>query len=474
MGNPRGFLEVDRRDAGYRPVDERIKDYNEVEKHLPDSEIREQASRCMDCGIPFCHGAGCSLSNVIPEWNDLVYNDLWEDAYKLLSETSNFPEFTSRICPALCEASCTVGVDGDPSVSIRHIEFAIIENAFEKGWVKAKVPSTRNGKKIAVIGGGPSGLAAASDLNQKGYSVTVYEKDQFVGGFMRYGIPDFKFDKKIIERRVDILKEEGIVFETGVEIGKDISGSYLKKHFDAIALACGCRVPRDLPIPNRELNGIHFALDFLSQNNRKVSGEEFSDLDITAKGKNVVVIGGGDTGSDCVGTSNRQGAKSVTQIEIMPKPPETRHEGTPWPMWPYQLRTSSSHKEGCVRDWDVKSSSFEGKDGNVVKVNANKVKWEVAPNGRPLSMEDVKDSEYTIDADLVLLAMGFVGAEKNGLYEELGVELNKRDSIIVNADSATNVESIFAAGDLVTGPSLVVRVLAAGKKMAKDIDNYLS
>ena len=473
MGNPRGFLEVDRKEPGYRPVDERLKDYKEVEKHLSDDDIKKQASRCMDCGIPFCHGCGCPLSNNIPEFNDLVYRGHWQDALNILLATNNFPEFTGRICPALCEASCTVGMHGDP-VLIRQIELAVIEKGFQEGYVKPTPPVVRTGKKIAVIGSGPSGLAAADQLNRLGHTVTVYERDLSCGGLLRYGIPDFKLDKSIVQRRVDLMKAEGVTFETGIEVGRDIAGGYLIKKFDAVCLANGAKAPRDLKAPGRELNGIHFALELLHQQNSRNAGEPIVGEPVCAKGKRVLVIGGGDTGSDCVGTSNRQGALSVTQIEIMPKPPEGRSEHTPWPQWPYQLRTSSSHKEGCERMWNIQTRNFEGKDGKLTKVNLIKVEWEIdAATGKPLKFKEIPGSEFSLDVDLVFLAMGFVGPVKNGLLQELGLEEDKRGNVKVGADFMTSTPGIFAAGDIATGASLVVRAISAGRKMAESVDKWL-
>ncbi len=473
MSNLRGFLEIDRREPGYRPINERVKDFNEVEKHLSVKELEEQAERCMECGVPFCHSNGCPLDNLIPEWNELVSKGKWEQALKILCSTSNFPEFTGRICPALCEASCTCGLEGKDPVTIRQIEVSLIERGFEEGWIKPNPPTIRTGKKVAVIGSGPAGLAIADMLNKIGHSVTVYEKDEEVGGFMRYGIPDFKLNKRIIERRVHLMEDEGIVFDTSIEVGIDISAHYLNKKFDAIALACGAREPRDLPVEGRDLKGVYYAMEYLEQSNKNVSGEEYSQEKINAKNKHVVVIGGGDTGSDCVGTANRQGAKSVTQIEIMPKPPKGRHEGTPWPEWPYQLKTSSSHKEGCVRDWNIKTLNFEG-NKRLKKINAVKVEWEVAPNGRPLSMKDIKGSEFVINADLVFLAMGFIGPKKAGLLENLNLEFDERGNVAIQEDFSTNAAGVFAAGDIASGPSLVVRAIAAGRDVAETIDKYLS
>lgn len=474
MGNPKGFIEIARKEPGYRPKDQRVKDFQEVELRLTPDEIQKQAERCMDCGIPFCHGCGCPLSNLIPEWNDLVAEGKCEEAFKLLSSTNNFPEFTGRICPAPCEASCTAGLGGDP-VTIRQIELDLIENAYKKGYFKANPPANRTGKKIAVIGSGPAGLALADCLNKKGHQVTVYEKNQKPGGLLRYGIPDFKLDKKIIDRRLDIMVEEGVNFENSVCIGTDIFMEYLQNKFDAIAITIGAETPRDIPVPGRELDGIHFAMDFLMQQNMKVAGEKLVGKPISAKDKNVVVIGGGDTGSDCVGTSIRQGAKSVTQIEIMPEPPAKRSEYTPWPEWPYSLRTSSSHKEGCQRMWNIKTNKFIGKNGKLTGIDALKVEWEIDMKGRPFSMKDVPGSAFHIDADLVLLAMGFTGPlqQEDGPIKKLNLKLDKRGNIAVDENGMTSEKGLFAAGDSASGASLVVRAMVAGRELAKSIDNYL-
>lgn len=472
MGNPRGFLEVDRQEPGYRPKEERVKDFKEVEQRLSDEQIKEQASRCMDCGIPFCHGCGCPLSNMIPEFNDLIYQNKWREALDVLLSTSTFPEFTGRICPALCEASCTLGINADP-VSIRQIEVSLVERGFKEGWIQPRIPESRTGKTVAVIGSGPAGLSVADRLNQMGHEVVVYERDKFCGGLLRYGIPDFKLDKDIVQRRIDLMEKEGIKFETGVEIGKDISGDFLLKKFDAVCVTVGARVPRDLPIPGRELDGIHFAMDFLHQQNREVSGEGVAEETISATGKKVLVIGGGDTGSDCVGTSLRQGCDRVVQVEIMPEPPDDRHESTPWPEWPYQKRTSSSHKEGCERMWDVMSTAFAG-DSKVEKVEAVKVEWETDPFGRPVKPVKVEGSDFSIDADLVLLAMGFTGVEQPGMIEQLGVKLGARGGVEVDDNGMASVPGVFAAGDSVVGPSLVVRAMDAGRVLANNIGDYLS
>lgn len=471
MSNPRGFIEIERKDTEYRPVKERVRDYSEVEKRLSPDEIIQQAQRCMDCGVPFCHGTGCPLSNVIPEFNELVANGQWREALDILLSTSNFPEFTGRICPALCEASCTAGLSCSP-VTVRQIELAIVEKGFESGYIKPRPPKSRTGHRVAVIGSGPAGLAVADMLNKKGHSVVVYEKDYSAGGLLRYGIPDFKLDKKIVQRRIDLMIEEGIKFETGVDVGVDISFDLLRRRFDAICLCLGAKAPRDLPVPGRELDGIHFAMDFLHQQNCRIAGEPINGADIWATGKKVVVIGGGDTGSDCVGTSLRQGAASVTQIEIMPEPPEGRSESTPWPQWPYLLRTSSSQKEGCERMWNVATRSFSG-DGKVQRINAALVEWEFSEDGRPLRMRDVPDSEFVLEADLVLLAMGFVGPRGKSVLDTIGMKYDSRGNILTDADGVTMREGIFAAGDVATGPSLVVRAIAAGRKLAESVDTYL-
>jgi glutamate synthase (NADPH/NADH) small chain len=477
MTNPRGFIEIKRKEPGYRPVEERIKDFQEVETSLSREELEQQADRCMDCGIPFCHGCGCPLSNYIPEWNELVAEGKWEEAFYILNTTNNFPEFTGRICPALCEASCTAGLGGDP-VTIRQIEKQLAEEAFAKGYIKPLPPAERSGYSVAVIGGGPAGLALADSLNKRGHCVTVFEKNKFAGGLMRYGIPDFKLDKNIIERRLNLMKEEGVVFKTGVCVGKDIFMDYICKEFDAVAITVGAEQPRDLPVPGRELNGIYFAMEFLAQQNRRVSGAPLNAEPISAKGKKVLVIGGGDTGSDCVGTSIRQGAVSVTQIEIMPKPPESRSEFTPWPEWPYQLRTSSSHKEGCERKWNIMTKAFTGEDGNVKKVQAVEVVWDIdGETGRPIKPNEVPDSAFEIEADLVLLAMGFTGPAAGmpeGPISKLDLELDARGNVKVDENGMSSVDGVFAAGDAATGASLVVRAINSGRLLAESIDTYLN
>jgi glutamate synthase (NADPH/NADH) small chain len=473
MGNPKGFLEVKRKEPGYRPVKERVGDFKEVEQRLSEEEIKKQASRCMDCGIPFCHGSGCPLRNLIPEWNDLVYKNRWKEALDLLLATNNFPEFTGRICPALCEASCTVGINAEP-VCIRQVELSLVEKGFKEGYISPKPPKTRSGKRVAVVGSGPAGLAVADELNKMGHLVTVFERDNYAGGLLRYGIPDFKLDKHVVQRRVDLMAAEGVSFETGVHVGLDISAKYLLKRFDAVCITIGARAPRDLKAPGRELAGVHFALDFLWQQNCRVCGQPFDVADINAAGKKVLVIGGGDTGSDCVGTSVRHGALSVTQIEILPKPPENRADSTPWPAWPYQLRTSSSHKEGCERLWDVATKSFEGENGVLKRVHAIKVAWEFDAHGRPSKMKEIPGSEFVIEADLAFLAMGFTGPERDGILSQFGVEYDKRGNVLTDASLMTTQKGVFAAGDVVSGASLVVRAMAAGRQLADNVDKFLA
>lgn len=443
----------------YRDKDERRKDFNEVERHLPADDIRKQVSRCMNCGQPFCHAYGCPLGNLVPDQNRAVADGDDHRAYELLSQRSDFPEFTARVCPALCEASCVHQLD-EESVMIRQSEKHIIETAFANGWVKPRPPASGNGKSIAIVGAGPAGLSAAVTFRRKGYRVTVYERNQEIGGLLRYGIPCFKLDKSIIDRRRAILEAEGITFKTGITVGTDISASYLQRANDAVILAIGTPAARDLNIPGRELSGIHLALEFLSGQNRVLTGE-LTELPVPAAGKKVLVIGGGDTGSDCVGTAIRQGAKSVEQIEIMPKPPDTRSASTPWPLWPYQLRTSSSHKEGCQRRWNLNSLQFIGNGGKVSGVEVETVEWAFTPTGKPTKFTSVPNSKETIEADLVLLAMGFTGVPKtHPIVEQLGLELTPRTAIISDPG-----KRIFAVGDCATGASLVVRAIADGKNL---------
>ena len=452
----------------YRPTEERSRDWREVERMLADGELLEQTSRCMNCGQPFCHAYGCPLGNLVPDQNRAVAQGDWKRAYALLSVNSDFPEFTSRICPALCEASCVHGLDEEP-VMVRQSEKRIIETAFANGWVVPRPPEKENGKSVAVIGAGPAGLSAAVTLRRRGWAVTVYERRANIGGLLRYGIPFFKLDKSIIDRRRAILEGEGIRFVTGIEVGKDISAEWLSRRFDAVVVAIGTPAARDLRIPGRELGGVHLALELLEGQNRFLSGE-IPEPPIDARGRNVLVIGGGDTGSDCVGTAIRHGAKSVTQIEIMPKPPEERDASTPWPLWPYMLRTSSSHKEGCVRRWNLNSLRFIGRDetasaqqqdGSVTGVEVETVEWEFSPEGRPMKFHSVPNAKEVIKADLVFLAMGFTGVPtENPVVSQLGLSQTPRTALV--SDPARN---IFCVGDCASGASLVVRALASGKNI---------
>jgi len=473
MGKTTGFLEYKRKDNSYRDKEKRLKDYKDVVNYLEKDELKDQAARCMECGIPFCHVLGCPLSNLIPEWNDFIYKGQWKEAYERLSLTNNFPEITGRVCPATCESACTLSINDSP-VSIKNIELTIIENAFKEGWVIPQMPVKKTGKKVAVIGSGPAGLAASQDLCRLGHNVTLFEKSEKVGGYLRYGIPDFKLEKHIIDRRVEQMKAEGVKIETNVNIGVDATANYLLKSFDVVLLTIGAGEPRDLLVPGRESKGVYFAMEYLSLSNQFVSGEiKEKDL-ISAKDKNVLVIGGGDTGSDCVGTANRQGAKKVTQIEIMPKPMEWKDDSNPnWPDWPIILRISSSHKEGCERDWNILTKSFEAENGKVKKAKCVKVEWEkVKPGERP-SFKEVEGSEFEINTDLVLLSMGFVHPVHEGLIKDSNIELDNRGNVKTDEKYATNLARVFAAGDVNTGASLVVRAINHGKQSSLAIDNFL-
>lgn len=473
MGNPKAFLNIGRKEAGYRPVEDRIRDYGEVEQTLNPEDRRLQASRCMDCGVPFCHWS-CPLGNRQPEWQDRLYKDDIKGAYELLTSTDDFPEFTGRVCPALCEKGCVLNKTHEP-VTIRENEAAIAERAFKEGFITPQPPRKRNGKKVAVIGSGPSGLACANQLNKLGYTVTVYEKDEKPGGLLRFGIPDFKLNKSVIDRRLKLMKEEGIEFKCNIEIGKDIKSSDLVRDFDAVCIAIGAGVPRDLKVEGRSLPGVHFALELLQQQNRINAGIEIpQDQRISAKDKHVLVIGGGDTGSDCVGTSIRQGAKSVTQIEIMPKPPIGDNPDTPWPYWPLILKTSSSHEEGCNRRWLLDTKAIiAGKDGRVNAVTVEEVTWEKDKSSGKMNLIHTGKTE-SIKAELVLLAMGFLHPVQDGIISELNIEKDSRNNIRVNSDQSSSIEKVFATGDASTGASLVVRCIASGRKAANGIHLYLS
>jgi glutamate synthase (NADPH/NADH) small chain len=482
MGDPKGFLKVKRKVSGYRPVAERINDYDEVEERLTDGERREQAQRCMDCGVPFCHWA-CPLANVMPEYHDHVFRGDWAGAWALLQENHPFPEFTGRVCPALCEASCILGVNDEP-VTIRQNELAVIEKAFELGLVAPRPPKKRNGKTVAIAGGGPAGLSAAYFLNRMGFNVTVYEADRTVGGYLRYGIPNFKLDKDFIDRRIAIMEAEGVVFRTNTRIGTGryafgttgcgteiIDAKELEAEYDLLLLTIGAREPRDIAVPGRELAGIVQALDFLSLQNRTLATEQGGFEPVNAFRKKVLVIGGGDTGSDCVGTANRQGAEKVTQIEVMPKPPEHRSPDQPWPLWPTLFKTSSSHQEGCDRLWSVNTKSFRGRDGNVEAVDVCRVE-NVIENGRSVFRE-IAGSGFEIQADLVLLAMGFTHVVQEGLVESLALETDERGNIRTWGSFHTTNPKVWAAGDARNGASLVVRALADGKAAAEAIRRSL-
>ncbi|MDD3657588.1 MAG: glutamate synthase subunit beta [Lascolabacillus sp.] len=472
MGNPKAFMTIPRKEAGYRLISERIHDHGEVEQILNREDRKQQASRCMDCGIPFCHWA-CPLGNKMPEWQEYISRGDWKRGVEILHETNNFPEFTGRVCPAPCEKSCVLSLHDAP-VTIRENEASVTEFAFMEGMIKPLPPKRRTGKRVAVIGSGPSGLAVAQQLNRKGHSVTVFEKDNSVGGLLRYGIPNFKLSKHIIDRRIKLMIEEEIEFITNTEIGKDISGEELLNSFDAICLAIGSGKPRDINPEGRDLQGIHFAMDFLSHEIKSQSGElKSGEEKITAKDKHVLVIGGGDTGSDCVGTSVRQGAKSVTQIEIMPKPPVGKNPSTPWPSpYPQILKTSSSHEEGCTRRWLLNTISFMGEDGKVKEAMAEEVIWQKGADNKFLMVSS--GNKEILKADLVLLALGFVHPVHEGLLTQLGINYDMRGNVAVDKKHSSNVEKVFATGDAIMGASLVVKAIASGRKVAEDIHQLLS
>ncbi|MFL5772750.1 MAG: glutamate synthase subunit beta [Flavisolibacter sp.] len=473
MGKITGFLEFDRELPAKRPVSERIHDYREFIHRYTDQKLNQQAARCMDCGVPFCH-SGCPLGNLIPEFNDAVYRESWAEAYEILSSTNNFPEFTGRICPAPCESACVLGIN-QPAITIEEIEKHIIEIAFDKGFVKAKRPSYRTGKKVAVIGSGPAGLAAAAQLNYAGHSVTVFERDDAPGGLLRYGIPDFKLEKWVVDRRILILEEEGIVFRCNANVGVNVRINDLLREFHAIVLAGGCTIPRNLPIPGRELKGIHFAMDFLTQQNNRVAGRELKHDNILATQKNIVVIGGGDTGSDCVGTSNRQYALSITQFELLPKPSEERTLNMPWPTYPMTLKITSSHEEGAHRQWAIATKEFLGDaEGNLRALKVVDLEWKHTEDGRPAHFVEVNGSEREIPCELALLAMGFVHPQHDGLLNELDVERDEKGNVrATEKNYQTSISKIFTAGDMRRGQSLVVWAISEGRECAKKVDEFL-
>jgi len=470
MGNPKGFIEVVRKEGGNRPVNERVDDYGEVEQVLNEQDRQLQASRCMDCGIPFCHWA-CPVSSKIPEWQDALYKGDYELASAILHSTNSFPEFTGRVCPAPCEKSCVLAIH-EEAVTIRENEAATVERAFELGLIKPRIPVKRTGKKVAVIGSGPAGLSAADLLNQAGHWVTVFERDDAVGGLLRYGIPDFKLNKKVIDRRVKLFEDEGIVFKTNVAVGETVKGSELLKEFDAIVIAIGAMKPRDLPVEGRDLKGVYFAMEFLTQQNKVNRGVSFNGERIDTGGKNVLVIGGGDTGSDCVGTANRQKARSVSQIEILPKPQVKRNSGNPWPYWPNTLKTSSSHEEGCNRMWSISTRRFVGKDGVLTSVEVVDVNWKNV-DGKWV-MEEKPETVRTIDAEFAFLSMGFVHPIHEGLVKELELELDPRGNVRIDEKSMTSKPGIFAAGDAANGASLVVTAIAKGRLAAEHVILFLA
>jgi glutamate synthase (NADPH/NADH) small chain len=475
MGKPTGFLEIERHDRSYEKTSERVKNFREFTKPLPAAELTGQAARCMDCGIPFCHN-GCPVNNMIPDWNNLVYRDQFRDALTVLHSTNNFPEFTGRICPAPCEASCTLNIDDTP-VTIKTIECAIVDRGWEEGWIVPEPPSHKTGKRVAVVGSGPAGLACAQQLARTGHAVTLFEKADRIGGLLRYGIPDFKMEKHHIDRRMEQMTAEGVEFRTNVEVGVTVTVDQLLAEFDAVALTGGAEWPRDLAVPHRSLDGIHYAMDFLTQQNKRGAGDDEAEASgnhpISAKGKHVVVIGGGDTGSDCIGTSARQGATSITQIEIMPTPPEKENKAMVWPDWPNKLRSSHAHDEGVARDWSVHTKDAIGENGRVTALDCIYIDWIKGADGR-MQMVEVADSGFQLKADLVLLAMGFLGPRRNALLEQAGVELDQRGNVAANTvEYRTSRDKLFAAGDMRRGQSLVVWAIREGRQCARAVDKFL-
>jgi glutamate synthase (NADPH/NADH) small chain len=466
MGKTTGFMDHSRELAPRRPVAERVNDWFEIYQDFPDQKLREQGARCMDCGVPFCQ-TGCPVNNLIPDWNDLVYRGRWKDAVRQLHATNNFPEFTGRICPAPCEAACVLGIN-QPPVAIKQNEKNIVERGFLEGWIRPEPPKVCTGKKVAIVGSGPAGLAAAQQLCRAGHTVSVYEKNDRIGGLLRYGIPEFKLEKHIIDRRLEQMSAEGVKFIVNAEVGRSVAVEDLRGEFDAIVLAGGTEQPRDLKIPGRELKGIHFAMEFLPQQNKRCLGDTIDPAaEILATGKRVVIVGGGDTGADCLGTCHRQKPLSIHQFEIMPKPPDERSPQTPWPMWPMQLRTEAAHEEGGVRDWSVATSKFTGDNGHVKQLHAVRV-------GTPPKFEPIAGTEFTMDADLILIAMGFLGPVRNGMIEHLGVQLDKRGNVATDQNYMTSVPGVFATGDMRRGQSLVVWAISEGREAAACVDAFLA
>ena len=471
MAKPTGFMEFSREGPSRRPVGERIHDWIEVYEDYPEAKLRAQAARCMDCGIPFCH-QGCPLGNIIPDWNDLVYRDRWQEAIERLHATNNFPEFTGRLCPAPCEASCVLGINNDP-VTIKQIELTIIEEAWERGWVHPEPAAHQTGKRVAVIGSGPAGLACAQQLARAGHSVVLFERDNRIGGLLRYGIPDFKMEKRFLDRRLAQMEAEGVVLKPSVNVGVDISANDLREQFDAICLSGGATHSRDLDVPGRELEGVYVAMDYLPLQNKRNAGDEIPERDfISAHDKHVIILGGGDTGADCLGTAHRQGAASVKQFELLPRPPDKRDPlANPWPLWPNIFRTSSAHEEGGERDYSILTKSLSGENGKLKKLHAVRLEW-VNENGRQ-AMREVPGSEFEEDCDLLLLAMGFLGPEKPGMLEQLGVKLDGRGNVTADENKMTSVPGVFVAGDMTRGQSLIVWAIAEGRDAARGIDAYL-
>jgi len=473
MGKPTGFLEHRREPTPHRPVEERLRDWHEVQRDFSEEQARRQGARCMDCGVPFCNN-GCPLGNVIPDWNDLVHRGRWRDALDRLHSTNNFPEFTGLICPAPCEAACVLGINDEP-VTIKQIEWEISRRGWEEGWIRPVLPERRSGRSVAVVGSGPAGLAAAQQLARAGHGVTLFEKSDRIGGLLRYGIPEFKLEKRLIEPRIEQMRAEGVAFQTGVHVGPDLSAAELRRSFDAVLLCTGSEQPRDLPIPGRDLRGIHFAMEFLTQQNKRNAGDRFApEEEILATGRDVVVLGGGDTGSDCVGTSHRQRARSVTSIELLDRPPDARPASTPWPLWPLVFRTSSSHEEGGVREFSVLTKRFEGRAGRVERLHCVRLEWGPPDASGRRAMQEIPGSEFSIPTDLVLLALGFVHPLHEGCVEDLGVRLDPRGNVLADAEGfATSEPGVFAAGDCRRGQSLVVWALWEGREAARAVDRYL-